>query len=83
MQTATAILLSLSLNPSKSATKDPIPAEICAVGPSLPALPPEPIVIAEANPLTNGILLLISPCSLWNALIAASVPCPSASGANL
>src|SRR5579875_627990 len=75
--TATAILLSESLRCNRSAKAEPIPADICAVGPSLPALPPDPIVIADATVLTTGILLFISPLLLWKASIAASVPCPS------
>jgi hypothetical protein len=44
--------------------KDPKPAAICAVGPSLPALPPEPIVIADATVLTIGTRRLILPLLL-------------------
>ncbi len=81
--TATAILLSSGLNENRSAISDPMPALNCAVGPSLPALPPDPMVIAEAINLISGILLLILPWSLWKAFMAASVPCPSASGAQV
>ncbi|EQB73214.1 MAG: hypothetical protein AMDU4_FER2C00087G0003 [Ferroplasma sp. Type II] len=59
--TATAILLSLGLSPRMSARKDPIPAAISAVGPSLPALPPDPIVMAEAIVFTSGVLRFIFP----------------------
>lgn len=51
--TATALLLSSGGNFKTSAIIEPIPEAICAVDPSLPALPPEPIVIAEAIVLTG------------------------------
>lgn len=62
--TTTAVLLSSSLNLKKSTKYEPIPAAICAVGPSLPALPPEPIVIAEAIVFIKGTLGLIFPSLL-------------------
>jgi len=75
--------LSLSLIFNREAIKEPNPLPICAIGPSRPALPPEPMVMADAIVLTRGTLLLISPLLLWNASITASVPCPSASGAKV
>jgi len=58
-----------------------IPAAIWAAGPSLPALPPEPMVMAEASALTMGTRCRIMPSRLWNAFITASCPEPFASGA--
>jgi hypothetical protein len=51
--TVTAIRASAGVRSSHRASIDPKPALICAVGPSRPADPPEPIVIAEATILTN------------------------------
>jgi hypothetical protein len=48
------IRLDLSSSFSLSARYDPKPAPICAIGPSLPALPPVPMVIADANALMTG-----------------------------
>ncbi|VVB87393.1 Uncharacterised protein [uncultured archaeon] len=79
----TNILLSLSLSFRNEANVEPKPAPIWAMGPSLPALPPEPIVIIDDIDLTSGTLFLIKPLLLLYASITASVPCPSASGANV
>ena len=62
---------------------DPKPAPICAIGPSRPADPPVPSVIADAIVLIIGMRPRISPRLLWKASIAASVPWPSASGAKV
>jgi hypothetical protein len=64
MPTATAILLSFEESLNTSAINEPKPAPICAVGPSLPPLPPEPIVREEAIALTTGTLFLILPSLL-------------------
>ena len=76
-----AILRSCGESLRISATIDPIPAAICAVGPSLPALPPVEMVRMAVTAFTNGTRLRILP-SPWNARMAASVPCPSVSGAS-
>jgi hypothetical protein len=52
--TATAILASRASRSSSRARNEPKPALICAVGPSRPAEPPEPMVIAEATIFTSG-----------------------------
>ncbi len=52
--TAKAIRRSWEFNLKMSAMIEPKPAPIKATGPSRPALPPEPIVIAEATNLTSG-----------------------------
>ena len=44
---------STALSPKRSAITEPMPPEICAAGPSLPAAPPLPIVIAEAISFTG------------------------------
>ena len=56
-------------------------AAICAVGPSLPPEPPEPMVIADAIILTGMARSRIPAGSVLIARIATSVPCPSVSGA--
>ena len=43
-----------SLSFSNCPMLDPIPAPICPIGPSAPALPPDPMVIAELMALTSG-----------------------------
>ena len=68
---------------SARAIVEAAPALICAVGPSRPPEPPDPIVIADATSLmstTRGRMLV---GLWWIAEIAASVPCPSASGAKV
>ena len=58
-----------------------MPALICLVGPSLPPEPPEPMVRADATILTITARKR-TPRGLWcTADMAASVPCPCASGA--
>ena len=81
--TANAIRRSCEFNLKMSPIVDPKPAPISATGPSRPALPPEPIVIAEATNFTRGMRRRMNPSLLWKLFIAASVPCPSASGASL
>src|SRR5262245_13318404 len=44
-----------------SAKIEPTPTLICAVGPSRPAAPPDPIVMADAIALINGTMGLILP----------------------
>src|SRR6266852_6580851 len=78
---ASAICLDFLSSLRVDAMKLPAPAPICAIGPSLPDVPPEPIVRAEAKSFTIGTLGRILASSLWNARMAASVPTPSASGA--
>ena len=53
---------------------EPKPLLICAVGPSRPAAPPDPIVIAEATSFTGITRSRVRPPFRWNASIAASVP---------
>jgi hypothetical protein len=72
---------SLAFSLSREAKADPKPDPIWAIGPSFPADPPVPIVIADAMIFTNGTRFRIFPPRRWNASIMASVPCPSASGA--
>ena len=52
--TAIAIRRSRGESFMMSANIEPNPADICAVGPSQPALPPEEMVIIEESALTNG-----------------------------
>ena len=59
-----SILRSLGLSLSFSPSHEPNPAPIWAMGPSLPALPPLPIVIDDAIVFIKGILARISPPSL-------------------
>ena len=64
------------------ARKDPKPALIWAVGPSRPPDPPDPMVRAEATNFTSTTRIRMPrgfSCTAW---MAASVPWPSASGAN-
>lgn len=62
---------------------DPNPALIWPVGPSRPPEPPEPMVRADATIFTATARSRM-PRGLWcTAEMAASVPWPSASGANL
>ena len=56
-----AILQSLSLKCSRFINHEPKPAPICAIGPSLLALPPEPIIIEDAIVFTIGTLSRICP----------------------
>ena len=44
-----------------SAKIEPNPADICAAGPSHPALPPDDMVITEDRAFTNGTLQRIFP----------------------
>ena len=62
---------------------EPKPAPIWAIGPSFPADPPDPIVMAEAMVLITGTRFLTTPFFRWKLSIMASVPCPSASGAKV
>src|ERR1700677_4223596 len=56
-------------------------AAICAVGPSLPPEPPQPIVIAEAIIFTGMARGRMAVGAWLIERIATSVPCPSVSGA--
>ena len=78
---ATAIRASRASRSSSRARYEPKPDPICAVGPSRPPEPPEPMVIADATSLTSGIRARTWRGAWWKAAIAASVPWPSASGA--
>ncbi len=78
----TAIRASAGERASRRASSEPKPALIWAVGPSRPPEPPEPIVIAEETILTSATRARIPSGRWWTASIAASVPCPSASGAS-
>ena len=81
MPAATQILESDGVRLRVRARTEPNPAEICAVGPSRPPEPPEPMVRTEATSLT-AMTRGRTPFGLvWTVLMAASVPCPSASGA--
>jgi len=68
---------------STRARYDPNPEPIWAIGPSCPADPPVPIVMIEATDLISGTRVRIMPPPRWKARIMASVPCPSASGAQV
>jgi len=71
---ATAVRPSSSDRFSRRVSSDEKPAEICAVGPSRPADPPEPIVSALATIFTSTARKRIvrgSPCT---ASMASSVP---------
>ena len=82
MPVLTAIRASRASRSRTRARNEPNPAPIWAVGPSRPPEPPEPMVIADATSLTSGIRARIRRAPWWKAAIAASVPWPSASGAN-
>ena len=82
MPRETATLPSASVRSSQRVSSEPNPAEICAVGPSRPADPPEPIVKALEIIFTSTTRDRITRGSVCTASIALSVPCPSASGAN-
>ena len=60
---------------------EPMPPDICAAGPSLPAAPPLPMVIAEATSFTGMARRRMRPPCWWKASITWSAPAPSASGA--
>jgi hypothetical protein len=64
------------------ASSEPNPAEICAVGPSLPPEPPDPMVTADATIFTMTARARIMRGLRCTASMAASVPWPSASGAS-
>ncbi len=61
MPTKTAIRPSASESASQRLTSEPKPALICAVGPSRPPEPPEPIVSADATILTTIARTRIAP----------------------
>ncbi len=61
---------------------EPKPAAISAVGPSRPAEPPEPIVIAEASIFTGATRARSVPPVKCSAFTTVSVPWPSVSGAS-
>ncbi len=82
MPVLTAIRASRASRSRTRARNEPKPAPIWAVGPSRPPDPPEPMVIADATSLTSGIRARMLRAPWWKAAIAASVPWPSASGAN-
>ena len=65
------------------ASHEPNPAPIWAIGPSWPAEPPVPMVMIDAIVLITGTRVRIIPPPRWKARIMASVPCPSASGAQV
>jgi hypothetical protein len=79
----TATRPSASVRSRRRASSEPKPAEICAVGPSRPAEPPEPIVSALETIFTSTTRARMARGSLCTASMALSVPWPSASGANL
>ena len=66
---------------SNFAYAEPKPAVMRAVGPSRPADPPEPMVMAEASIFTGATRALIAPPVQWRAFTTVSVPWPSVSGA--
>ncbi len=82
MPATRAILLSSMLRLKSLASAEPMPLPIWMLGPSTPPLPPRPISSADATALIGGTLTDTMPALLWKAATAASVPCPSASGAN-
>jgi len=78
----TAMRASAGLRSNSLASSEAKPALIWPVGPSRPPEPPDPIVSAEATILTITARKRM-PLGLWcTAEMAASVPWPSASGAN-
>ena len=83
MPSETAMRPSASDSPNRRVNNEPKPAEIWAVGPSRPPEPPEPIVMALDTIFTATARARIDRGSLCTASIAASVPCPCASGASL
>ena len=66
---------------SACAMPEPMPAPTWATGPSCPALPPLPIVIAEVSALSAITRRRTTPFMRWKARMTLSVPWPSASGA--
>ncbi len=72
---------SRSPRPTSDEYIDAMPEAMSATGPSRPAAPPEPMVMAEATALMGATRARSAPPARWNARTAASVPCPSASGA--
>ena len=58
---ATAILLSSSFSLNSLPMREPKPAAIWPDGPSVPPLPPLPIVIEDATALTRGTLVRMLP----------------------
>ncbi len=78
----TAIRASAGLRSSSRAKREANPALIWPVGPSRPPEPPDPMVRADATILTMTARKRMPRGLWWTAEMAASVPCPSASGAN-
>ena len=81
MPVATARRLSSGVRLSLRARIEPKLAEIWAVGPSRPPDPPEPMVRADARVLITVTRARTPFGCFCTASMAASVPCPSASGA--
>src|SRR5664280_3167024 len=77
-----AMRASAGLRSSSLASSDAKPALIWPVGPSRPPEPPDPMVSAEATIFTMTVRKRIPLELWWTAEMAASVPWPSASGAN-
>ena len=70
-----------SVKVERSARNDPNPAPICAIGPSRPPDPPDPIVIGGGDRLHHRDAAPDAARVWWKAAITTSVPWPSASGA--
>jgi len=62
---------------------EPDEAPIREIGPSRPALPPLPRVMAEVQMSIKPTLFLISPLNLCRETMICGMPSPLASGANL
>jgi hypothetical protein len=60
---------------------EPIALPICTIGPSRPAAPPNPIVVADARALIRMTRGRMTPPRSATAAITSGTPCPRASGA--
>jgi len=72
-----------SLEPRRKTwpTREPKEAPIWAIGPSRPALPPLPMITAEARIKRNPTRFRIWPPPTWRLSMIWGTPCPFASGA--
>ncbi len=78
----TAVRAWAGVSRARRAKTEPKAAEIWAAGPSVPAEPPEPMVSAEATIFTIVTRPRMLSGAWCAAAMAASVPCPPASGAS-
>ena len=63
-------------------TVDPMADPICTIGPSRPAVPPNPIVSEDAMTFTLTTRLRMWPPRVASAVMTSGTPCPLASRAN-